>query len=124
MGYEVIKEIAKQKGMNVKILAEKSGLTYNNLSKIIRNTINGPRLPTMISIAHALDMSVDDLLLAIDAEPSSLQETDVIDPAIKKENPPPWNKEAAEKEILDAIMKLPEDRRNIMIKILHSLAGE
>lgn len=65
MGYEVIKDIAKQKGISLDSIAEHANISYNSLSKIIRNTIKAPRYSTIKHIAEALNMSIDELSYAI-----------------------------------------------------------
>lgn len=75
MGYEIIKDIAKQKGISLNSIAEHANISYNSLSKIIRNTIKAPRYSTIRLIAEALNMSIDELSYAIgmtDTSPNNL----------------------------------------------------
>lgn len=66
MGFEVIKELAKQKGKSLESIANYAGISYNSLSKIIRNTIQNPRYSTIKHIAEALNMTISELNQAID----------------------------------------------------------
>lgn len=65
MGYEIIKELAKQKKIRLDDVADHAGISYNSLSKIIRNTIKEPKYSTLSNIADALGMTIDELNFAI-----------------------------------------------------------
>lgn len=65
MGYEIIKELAKQRKMRLDDVAAHAGISYNSLSKIIRNTIKEPKYSTLSNIAEALGMTIDELNYAI-----------------------------------------------------------
>jgi len=66
MGFEVIKELAKQKGTTLERIADHAGISYNSLSKIIRNTVKEPKYSTLNNVAKALGMSIDELNYAIE----------------------------------------------------------
>lgn len=76
MGYEIIKELAKQKGISLESIAKHANISYNSLSKIVRNTIKAPKYSTIRYIAEALDMSIDELSYTIgmtETPPNELQ---------------------------------------------------
>ncbi len=58
---ERIKRFRKEKGLTQQILAEKSNLEPSNISHIERGATK-LSLPSIVSIANALDITVDDLL--------------------------------------------------------------
>ncbi len=65
MGYEIIKKLAKEKGVSLDCIAQHAGITYNSLSKIIRNTIRTPKYSTLEKIAESLGMRIDELAYAM-----------------------------------------------------------
>lgn len=75
MGYEVIKTLAKKKDISLESIADHAGLSYNSLSKIIRNTINEPKFTTMQLVAEALGMTTDQL--AFEVGLSKIQDSDL-----------------------------------------------
>lgn len=44
-------------------LARKTGLTTANIAYIVNGKTHDPRISSVIAIAHALDMTLDDLVL-------------------------------------------------------------
>lgn len=58
---ERIKRLRKEKGLTQQLLAEKSCLEPSNISHIERGATK-LSLPSIVSIANALDVTVDDLL--------------------------------------------------------------
>ena len=57
-----LKQLRKKKGWTQEKLAQESGISFHTLIKIERGDIKGPRLVTLIKIAKALNLSIDDLL--------------------------------------------------------------
>jgi len=55
-------KIRKQKGWSQEKLAQEAGISYNTLIKIERNGIENPKIETVIKLANALKISVDELL--------------------------------------------------------------
>jgi transcriptional regulator with XRE-family HTH domain len=55
-------EIRKQKRWTQEKLAIKSGISYNTLVKLERNGIKSPKIRTVIKLAYALDVSIDELV--------------------------------------------------------------
>ncbi len=55
-------ELRKQKGWTQERLAIESGISYNTLIKIERNGIKNPKIETVIKLADALEVSLDDLV--------------------------------------------------------------
>ncbi len=55
-------KIRKQKGWSQEKLAQEAGISYNTLIKIERNGIKNPKIETVIKLAKALDISVDELI--------------------------------------------------------------
>ena len=57
-----IKELRKKAGWSQQKLAEKSGLSYNAVTKIEQGTAKQPTIQTMIKIADAFEISLDKLV--------------------------------------------------------------
>ncbi len=55
-------EIRKQKGWTQERLAIESGISYNTLIKLERNGIKNPKIGTVIKLADALEVSLDELV--------------------------------------------------------------
>ena len=55
-------EIRKQKGLTQERLAIESGISYNTLIKLERNGIKNPKIGTVIKLADALEVSLDELV--------------------------------------------------------------
>ncbi len=64
-----IKEIAKQKGVTIKSIAEKVGITQPNMSNIV-NEKTTPSVPTLQSIADALEVHISELFVNNDKQTS------------------------------------------------------
>jgi transcriptional regulator with XRE-family HTH domain len=65
MGYEVIKVLAKEKGKSLEYIANHAGITYNSLSKIIRNLVKAPKYATIMKISEALNMDINEFAYEI-----------------------------------------------------------
>lgn len=65
MGYEVIKILAKEKNISLEEIAKEAEISYNSLSKIIRNTVGEPKFTTMAAIARALELTADQLAIEV-----------------------------------------------------------
>ena len=52
----------KQKGWSQEKLAVESGISYNTIIKIERGGIKNPKIETVIKLAKALGVSLDDLV--------------------------------------------------------------
>lgn len=57
-----LKQLRKKKGWTQEKLAQQSGISFHTLIKIERGDIKSPRLETLLKIAKALNLSIDDLL--------------------------------------------------------------
>ncbi|MDD5773240.1 MAG: helix-turn-helix transcriptional regulator [bacterium] len=55
-------KIRKEKGWSQEKLAVESGISYNTIIKIERGGIKNPRIDTVIKIAKALGISIDELV--------------------------------------------------------------
>jgi len=55
-------KIRKQKGWSQEKLAVESGISYNTIIKIERGGITNPKIETVIKLATALNISIDDLV--------------------------------------------------------------
>jgi transcriptional regulator with XRE-family HTH domain len=55
-------EFRKQKGWSQERLAKESGISYNTLIKLERNGIKNPKIETVIKLADALKVSLDELV--------------------------------------------------------------
>jgi len=57
-----LKKYRNQKGYSQEKLAREAGISYNTLIKIERGGIQNPKIGTIIKLAKALSVSVDELL--------------------------------------------------------------
>ncbi len=57
-----LKQFRKKKGWTQEKLAQEAGISFHTLIKIERGDIKGPRLGTLIKLAKALGVSIDDLV--------------------------------------------------------------
>jgi transcriptional regulator with XRE-family HTH domain len=57
-----LKEYRNKKCWSQEKLAREAGLSYQAVIKIERGYVKSPRLETIIKIAQALDVSLDDLI--------------------------------------------------------------
>lgn len=55
-------KLRKQKGWSQEKLAVESGISYNTIIKIERGGIENPKIETVIKLADALSVSVDELI--------------------------------------------------------------
>ena len=55
-------KIRKQKGWSQEKLAVESGISYNTIIKIERGGIENPKIGTVIKLADALGISLDELV--------------------------------------------------------------
>lgn len=54
-------KIRKEKGWSQEKLAQEAGVSYNTLIKIERQGIKNPKIETVIKLANALGISIDEL---------------------------------------------------------------
>jgi len=57
-----LKELRKKAGWSQQKLAEKAGLSYNTITKIEQGAATKPTIQTMIKIADAFQISLDELI--------------------------------------------------------------
>jgi len=57
-----LKELRKKSGWSQQKLAEKAGVSYNTITKIEQGAATMPTIQTMIKIADAFDISLDELV--------------------------------------------------------------
>ena len=57
-----IKELRKKSGWSQQKLAEKAGVSYNTITKIEQGAATMPTIQTMIKIADAFGISIDELV--------------------------------------------------------------
>ena len=57
-----IKELRKKAGWSQQKLAEKAGLSYNTITKIEQGVATMPTIQTMIKIADAFGITLDELV--------------------------------------------------------------
>ncbi len=57
-----LKELRKKTGWSQQKLAEKAGLSYNTITKIEQGAATKPTIQTMIKIADAFKISIDELV--------------------------------------------------------------
>jgi len=57
-----LKELRKKAGWSQQKLAEKAGLSYNTITKIEQGAATKPTIQTMIKIADAFKISIDELV--------------------------------------------------------------
>lgn len=55
-------KIRKQRDWSQEKLAQEAGISYNTLIKIERNGIENPKIETVIKLADALKVSIDELV--------------------------------------------------------------
>ncbi|MBL7131052.1 MAG: helix-turn-helix transcriptional regulator [Candidatus Omnitrophica bacterium] len=55
-------KIRKEKGWSQEKLAVESGISYNTIIKIERGGIENPKIETVIRLAKALNVKIDDLI--------------------------------------------------------------
>lgn len=55
-------KIRKQKKLTQRKLAQKSGVSYNTIIKMERGGIKNPKIETVIKLANALGVSIDELV--------------------------------------------------------------
>lgn len=55
-------KLRKQKGWSQEKLATVSGISYNTLIKLERGGILNPKIETVVKLAEALNVSLDDLV--------------------------------------------------------------
>jgi transcriptional regulator with XRE-family HTH domain len=54
--------LRKQKRWSQEKLAQEAGISYNTLIKLERNGIKNPKIETVIKLADALEVSLDELV--------------------------------------------------------------
>ena len=57
-----LKKLRKQKGWSQEKLAREAGISYQTLIKIEQGRIKNPKLETLIKLAKALNVSLDELI--------------------------------------------------------------
>ncbi len=57
-----LKQLRKKKSWTQEKLAQEAGISFHTLIKIERGDIKGPRLETLMKLAKALGVSIDDLI--------------------------------------------------------------
>ena len=57
-----LKQLRKKAGWSQQKLAEKAGLSYNVITKIEQGAAKNPNIQTMIKLANAFHISLDDLV--------------------------------------------------------------
>lgn len=57
-----LKELRKQKGWSQERLARESNISYHTLIKLEQNGIKNPKIETVIKLADALEVSLDELV--------------------------------------------------------------
>ncbi len=57
-----LKELRKQKGWTQERLARESNISYHTLIKLEQNGIKNPKIETVIKLADALEVSLDELV--------------------------------------------------------------
>ena len=57
-----IKEFRKKKGLSQQKLAEKSGLSFNTITRIEQGVGDSPTLKTMVKLADVLEVGLDELI--------------------------------------------------------------
>ncbi|MDD5079748.1 MAG: helix-turn-helix transcriptional regulator [Candidatus Omnitrophica bacterium] len=63
-----LKDLRKEAGWSQQKLAEKAGLSFNVITKIEQGAAKSPSIHTIIKLADALSISIDDLLGRVDKE--------------------------------------------------------
>ena len=62
MSLKNLAKIRKQKGWSQEKLAQKASISYNTLIKIERDGIKNPKIETVIKLASALNVTLDELV--------------------------------------------------------------
>jgi len=57
-----LSKIRKEKGWSQEKLAHEAGISYNTLIKIERNGIKNPKIETVIKLAAAFGITIDELV--------------------------------------------------------------
>ena len=57
-----IKKIRKNKGWSQERLAREADISYQTLIKIEQNRVKNPKLKTLIKLANALEVTLDELV--------------------------------------------------------------
>lgn len=57
-----LKECRKQKGWTQQKLAEKTGLSFNTITKIEQGIGDSPTLKTLLKLSEALEIGLDELV--------------------------------------------------------------
>ena len=57
-----LKQLRKKSGWSQQKLAEKAGLSYNVITKIEQGAAKNPNIQTMIKLADAFQISLDELV--------------------------------------------------------------
>jgi transcriptional regulator with XRE-family HTH domain len=57
-----LKEFRKQKGWSQERLARESNISYHTLIKLEQSSIKNPKIETVIKLADALEVSLDELV--------------------------------------------------------------
>jgi transcriptional regulator with XRE-family HTH domain len=57
-----LKELRKQKGWSQERLARESNISYHTLIKLEQKSIENPKIETVIKLADALNVSLDELV--------------------------------------------------------------
>ena len=57
-----VKECRKQKGWTQQKLAEKTGLSFNTITKIEQGIGDSPTLKTLLKLSEALEVGLDELV--------------------------------------------------------------
>ena len=60
-----VKEFRNQKGWSQQKLAEKTGLSFNTITKIEQGVGNSPTLKTLLKLADAFGVTLDELMMFI-----------------------------------------------------------
>lgn len=55
-------KLRRQKGWSQEKLAVESGISYNTIIKLERGAIKNPKIETVIKLANALSVSIDQLV--------------------------------------------------------------
>jgi len=58
----ILKQLRKQKGWSQQKLAEKTGLSFNAITKIEQGRAEHPTLKTLIKLADIFEVSIDELV--------------------------------------------------------------
>lgn len=112
---ERIKMVKKNKKITTDSLSSKSGIPMGTLSKILAGITTEPKIGTLISLANALDVSVDFLLYG-DRIPTD-DENDLRISVLDKMDTMEWNDE--EKQAIARMKKMPlNEQQEVIIEAL------